>query len=65
MTALQLAQIPLNNETIKQHLDTELGRAKKSKSIEEVATVIESFTAYIERHNHQSEDERLSERIAP
>ncbi|MFD2569961.1 site-specific integrase [Spirosoma soli] len=49
LTALQLAQIPLDNETIKQHLDTELGRAKKVKPVDDVAVVHEPFTAYIER----------------
>ncbi|WP_020600245.1 hypothetical protein [Spirosoma panaciterrae] len=49
LTALQLAQIPYDNETIKQHLDAELGRAKKVKPVEEVAASYEPFTAYIER----------------
>ncbi|MCK8493147.1 site-specific integrase [Spirosoma sp. RP8] len=49
LNALQLAQIPLDNETIKQHLEAELGRSKKAKSPESIAIEAESFTAYIER----------------
>ncbi|GAB2564406.1 site-specific integrase [Spirosoma areae] len=49
LTSLQLAQIPLNNETIKRHLDSELGRSKTSKPIEVFAVVPETFTAYIDR----------------
>src|SRR5919199_491391 len=49
LTALQLAQIPFDNETIKQHLDAELGRVKKNKLADNVAVAHESFTAYIER----------------
>ncbi|GAB3927910.1 site-specific integrase [Larkinella terrae] len=46
LNSLQLAQIPLTNEIIKQHLDKELGRNKKEK---EPDTLPESFTDYIER----------------
>ncbi|GAB4027292.1 site-specific integrase [Spirosoma koreense] len=49
LTSLQLAQIPLGNETIKQHLDTELGRSKKAKLVEVAPVKQESFLEYIER----------------
>jgi hypothetical protein len=49
LTALQLARIQFDNETIKQHLEAELGRVKKSKLADNVAVAHESFTAYIER----------------
>ncbi|ADB41836.1 site-specific integrase [Spirosoma linguale] len=49
LTRLQLANLPLENVTLKQHLDTELGRAKKVK-VETVAPVEqETFMTYIER----------------
>lgn len=63
LNALQLAQIPLDNETIKQHLDAELGRSKKVKPVEEVATVNEPFTAYIERFVKEAQSfQRLNAR---
>lgn len=49
LTRLQLANFPLENATLKQHLDTELGRAKKVK-VETVTPVEqETFMSYIER----------------
>ncbi|GAB4012865.1 site-specific integrase [Spirosoma migulaei] len=55
LTALQLAQIPLNNETIKHHLDAELGRTEKAKSTKQIAAIRESFTAYIERFVNEAQ----------
>ncbi len=52
LNALQLAQIPFNNETIKQHLDTELGRVKKVRVVE---AKTESFADYIERFVKEAE----------
>ncbi|RAJ95425.1 site-specific recombinase XerD [Larkinella arboricola] len=46
LNSLQLAQIPFNNETIKQHLDNALERTKKTKI--ETAKV-ETLPNYIER----------------
>ncbi|WP_138993404.1 site-specific integrase [Larkinella sp. C7] len=52
LNALQLAQIPFDNETIKQHLDTELGRTKKINVVE---AKTELFTDYIERFVKEAE----------
>ncbi len=49
LNALQLAQIPLDNETIKQHLEAKSGRSKRAKFPESIAIEAESFTAYTER----------------
>lgn len=63
LTALQLAQIPLDNDTIKQHLAAELGRSKKIKLVGEVVTAHESFPAYIERFvNEAQSGKRLNAR---
>ena len=37
LNALQFAQIPLDNETVKQHLDNALGRVKREKPAVEVS----------------------------
>lgn len=49
LTRLQLANIPFDNETIKQHLNSETGRVKKVKPVPVVEVERESFTTYIER----------------
>ncbi|GAA4402218.1 site-specific integrase [Nibrella viscosa] len=49
LNTLQLAQIPFDNEVIKQHLDTALERTKKAKPTKDAAPAPETFTDYIER----------------
>lgn len=49
LTRLQLANMPLQNDTLKQHLDNELGRVKEVKQTKVAPVEKESFTCYIER----------------
>ena len=46
VNALQLAQLPLDNETIKEHLDNALGRAKKEKTTNAKPA---TFLAYVDQ----------------
>lgn len=66
LNALQLAQIPLDNDTIKQHLDTTLNRVRTAKTTE---TKPATFLAYIDRFISDAETgQRLtvkSHRYAP
>ena len=49
LTRLQLANIPLDNGLLKQHLDNELGKVKKVKQPTVAPVEKESFMGYIER----------------
>lgn len=56
LTRLQLANVPFDNEIIKQHLDNETGRVKKAKPAPVAEVERESFTAFIERFVRLAED---------
>lgn len=56
LTRLQLANVPFDNETIKQHLDAETGRVKKVKPVPVVEVDREPFAAFIERFVGLAED---------
>ena len=68
LNALQLAQIPLDNETIKQHFDNVLGRVKKEKP-DGTPSKPATFLAYIDQFVKDAEEgKRLtikSHRYAP
>ena len=68
LNALQLAQIPLDNETIKQHFDNALGRIKKEK-LAGPQSKPATFLAYIDQFVKDAEEgKRLtikSHRYAP
>lgn len=49
LTRLHLANVPFDNETLKQHLNAEMGRVKKPKPVAVVEVDREPFTAFIER----------------
>ena len=49
LTRLQLATVTLDNDTLKQHLNTELGHVKKAKPAPVAVTVQETFMQFIER----------------
>lgn len=56
LTRLQLANVPLDNDTLKQHLNAEMGRVKKVKPEPVVEVDREPFTAFIERFVSLAED---------
>jgi integrase len=56
LTRLQLANVPLDNDTLKQHLNAEMGRVKKPKPEPVVEIDHEPFTAFIERFVSLAED---------
>ncbi|RIV27383.1 integrase [Fibrisoma montanum] len=65
LTRLQLANVPFDNRTIKQHLEAETGRVKKVKPTPVVEREREPFTAYIERFVRLAEDgKRLNAKSA-
>lgn len=67
LNALQLAQVPIDNETLKQHLDTALNRVKREKPVVEAKTA--TFLGYIDQFISEAQDgKRLtikSHRYAP
>ncbi len=63
VTALQLAGIPLGNNSIKHYLDEELGRAPRGRGPATTTEPVESFTAYIDRFVRESKaGQRLNAR---
>lgn len=57
--------MPLDNQTIKQHLDTETNRVKKVKPVLVVEVDREPFTAFIERFVSLAEDGTIERKERP
>lgn len=65
LTRMQLAKVPLTNATLKDHLDTEMGKVRKPKPAPVVAVVEESFIEFIDRFVEQARNgQRLNSKNA-